>query len=189
MAKNFILILGGIRSGKSRFAQSMAAKLRKKVLFVATAEALDAEMAFRIGEHKKARPKSWRTLEININVGQKLEGQIADADVVLLDCLTLLVSNVIIGDGKSSASVAQKRVVSEIEDLVKCIDKCEGTFIIVSNEVGLGLMPANKLGRLYCDCLGRANQLLARHASEVYFMVSGIPIAIKGEVHQECERG
>jgi adenosylcobinamide kinase/adenosylcobinamide-phosphate guanylyltransferase len=197
MAKNFILILGGARSGKSTFAQSLA-KLGKKVLFVATGEPLDEEMASRIEEHKRMRPKNWRTLEIATKVGQKLQGQIKDADVVLLDCLTLLVSNTLTkehgkalsspltgedeGEGEIAEAIpeAEKQVMAEMEDLIDCIDKHECNFIVVSNEVGLGLVPDNKLGRVYQDLLGKANQLLAQHATEVYFMVSGIPVKIKG---------
>ena len=189
MAKSFILILGGARSGKSRFAQNMAAKRGDKVLFIATGEPLDAEMALRIEQHKRTRPKSWQTLEIDIKVGQKLKGQIEDADIVLLDCLTLLISNILTkGDAESSChcerseaiSVAEEHITAEMEDLIERIDKHDSTFIVVFNEVGLGLVPENKLGRIYRDLLGKANQLLARHASEVYFMVSGIPIKIKG---------
>lgn len=197
MAKKFILILGGARSGKSTFAQSLAAKLGKKVLFVATGEPLDEEMASRIEEHKRMRPRNWRTLEIDTKLGQRLKGQIKDADVVLLDCLTLLVSNILTkedrkplsspltgkdeGESKiaEALSGAEKHVMAEIEDLLDCINKHEGDFIVVSNEVGLGLVPDNKLGRVYRDLLGRANQLLAQHASEVYLMVSGIPVKIK----------
>jgi len=198
MAKKFILILGGARSGKSRFAQSMAAKLGEKVLFVATGEPLDEEMALRIEEHKRIRPKNWRTLEIDIKVGQRLKGRIADAEVVLLDCLTLLVSNILTkkgrgpfssplmgedegeGENDEAISEAEKQVMAEMEDLIDCINKHESDFIVVSNEVGLGLVPENKLGRIYRDLLGKANQLLAQHADEVYFMVSGIPVKIKG---------
>jgi adenosylcobinamide kinase/adenosylcobinamide-phosphate guanylyltransferase len=198
MARKFILILGGARSGKSTFAQEIAAKLGKKVLFVATGEPLDDEMASRIEEHKRRRPKNWRTLEINTQVGQKLKFQVKDADVVLLDCITLLVSNILTkeerkplsspsteedkGEGESSEAISEseKQVMSEIEDLINCINKYEGNFIVVSNEVGLGLVPDNKLGRVYRDLLGKANQLLAQHASEVYFMLSGIPVKIKG---------
>jgi adenosylcobinamide kinase/adenosylcobinamide-phosphate guanylyltransferase len=203
MAKKFILILGGARSGKSSFAQSLAAKLGKKVLFVATGEPLDEEMASRLEEHKRKRPKNWRTLEIDTRVGQKLQGQIKDADVVLLDCITLLVSNVILNPSLSAVAKplitchsegaqqpknleeinpakAETQVMSEMEDIISCIDKHGGNFIVVSNEVGLGLVPDNKLGRIYRDLLGKANQLLAQHASEVYFMVSGIPVKIKG---------
>jgi len=208
LAKKFILILGGARSGKSKFAQSMAEELGGKVLFVATGEPLDEEMASRIEEHKRIRPKSWRTLEISIRVGQSLKEQLGDAEVVLLDCLTLLVSNILTNQGgKSSrhsepfaspviASAAKRsrnaqdrlgeaiskeeEVMAEIEDLVECIGAYEGNFIVVSNEVGLGLVPETKLGRVYRDLLGKANQILARHAKEVYFMASGIPVKIKG---------
>jgi adenosylcobinamide kinase/adenosylcobinamide-phosphate guanylyltransferase len=203
MAKKFVLILGGARSGKSSFAQSLAKRLGKKVLFVATGEPLDEEMTSRIEEHKRRRPKNWRTLEIDTRVGQKLQGQINDADVVLLDCITLLVSNVILNPSLSAVAKpfvichseevkqsknlekinpakAETQVMTEMEDLIDCIDKHEGNFIVVSNEVGLGLVPDNKLGRMYRDLLGKANQLLAQYASEVYLMVSGIPVKIKG---------
>jgi adenosylcobinamide kinase/adenosylcobinamide-phosphate guanylyltransferase len=198
LVKKFILILGGARSGKSSFAQSLVAKLGGKVLFVATGEPLDEEMASRIEEHKKRRPKNWRTLEIATRVGQKLQGQIKDADVVFLDCITLLVSNILTkedkkllssplmgedeGEGATTEAIspAETQVMAEMEDLLDCIDKHGGNFIVVSNEVGLGLVPDNKLGRIYRDLLGEANQLLAQHASEVYFMVSGIPVKIKG---------
>jgi len=186
MAKKLILILGGARSGKSTFAQGMAAKLGKKVLFVATGEPLDEEMISRIEEHKRRRPKNWRTLEIDTKVGQKLQGQIKDADVVLLDCLTLLVSNFLTKEAEAPSrrqahsAEAEKQVMAEMEDLIDCINKHECNFIVVSNEVGLGLVPESKLGRIYRDLLGKANQLLAQHAGEVYFMVSGIPVKIKG---------
>ena len=198
MSKSFILILGGARSGKSSFAQSLATKLGGKVLFVATGQPLDEEMASRIEEHKRMRPKNWRTLEIDIKLGQQLKGQIKDADVVLLDCLTLLVSNILTREGREpfsspstgedegegengeAISEVEKHVMAEVEDLIACINKHEGSFIVVSNEVGLGLVPENKLGRVYRDLLGKANQLLARYADEIYFMVSGIPVKIKG---------
>ena len=204
MSKSFILILGGARSGKSRFALQMAERLGGEVLFVATGQPLDEEMASRIEEHKRVRPKSWRTLEISVNVGQRLETEMGDAEVVLLDCLTLLVSNIILSPSlplslraersnllalransvknleKINFSAAEKQVMAEIKELIECIDRHEGIFIVVSNEVGLGLVPENKLGRVYRDLLGRANQLLAQHADEVYFMAAGIPAKIKG---------
>ena len=203
MAKKFIFILGGARGGKSKFAQSMAQELGMKVAFVATAEPLDEEMALRIEEHKRVRPKSWHTLEVPKRIAENLAGQIDDAEVVLLDCITLLVSNILtsfchceansaeatsdlchseLGEGSPlpAETAAEKEAMAEIKDLVKCIDKYEGDFIAVSNEVGSGLVPENRLGRTYRDLLGKANQLLAQHADEVYFMVSGIPIKIKG---------
>ncbi len=198
LSKSFILILGGARSGKSSFAQSMAAKLGRKVLFVATGQPLDEEMASRIEEHKRMRPKNWRTLEIDVKVGQRLKERIEDVDVVLLDCLTLLVSNILTREGRDpfsspstgedegegengeTISEVEKQVMAEVKELIKCINKHKGIFIVVSNEVGLGLVPENKLGRVYRDLLGKANQLLAQHADEIYFMVSGIPVKIKG---------
>jgi len=193
----FVLILGGVRSGKSNFAQQMAGRLGDKVLFVATAKPLDDEMTLRIEAHKRKRPETWRTLEIDTKVGQQLREQIGDAEVVLLDCVTLLVSNILTGEGgepfsspstgeekgegenDEAISEAERQVTTEVEDLIACIEKYKGIFIVVSNEVGLGLVPENKLGRIYRDLLGKANQFLAQHASEVYFMISGIPVKIK----------
>ena len=179
MAEKCIFILGGARSGKSCYAQELAGKLGTRVLFVATGEALDEEMQARIDEHRKARPGSWRTLEIATGIGKQIEKQIGDAGVVIMDCLTLLVSN-LLGD-KLDYPTAEKRVMVEMKQLVACINRLDASFIIVSNEVGMGLVPETRLGRLYRDLLGKANQLIAQHASEVYSMVAGIPIRVKGQ--------
>ncbi len=176
--KKYIFILGGARTGKSRFAQELAGRLGNKVLFIATGEPLDEEMQARIDEHKKARPKSWRTLEIPTNIGRQLEVEIGDAEVVIIDCLTLLASNRL-GDELDYLK-AEKQVLAEINELITCIDKLNASVIIISNEVGMGLVPETKLGRVYRDLLGRANQLIAQHANEVYFMVAGLPMKIKG---------
>ena len=178
MAKKYIFIIGGARSGKSRFAQELAEKLGNKVLFIATGEPLDEEMRARIDEHKKARPKSWRTLELPTNIGRQLEVEIGDAEVVIIDCLTLLVSNRL-GEELNYLK-AEKRVLAEINKLIAGMDKLNASFIIISNEVGTGLVPETRLGRIYRDILGKANQLIARHANEVYFMLAGIPVKIKG---------
>ena len=177
MAKRCIFLLGGARSGKSNHAQELAEKLSEKVLFVATAEALDDEMQVRINEHKKSRLTSWRTLETSAHLGNQIEQQIGDAEVVLIDCLTLLVSNLL--GGEIDYEKAEKRIMAEMEQLVGCISKLDVTFIIVSNEVGMGLVPENKLGRIYRDMLGKANQIIAKHATEVYLMVAGIPMKVK----------
>ena len=184
MAKQCILILGGARSGKSRFAQEMALRLGDKVLFVATGEALDEEMKQRIEEHKRDRPSSWRSVEVATGVGKRIREEVGDAQVVIVDCLTLLVSNVIgqCGDDPEqiSAELVQERLATEIDELIGCINDSTATFILVSNEVGMGLVPGNRLGRLYRDLLGRVNQLLAQRADEVYVMVAGIPVEVKG---------
>jgi adenosylcobinamide kinase/adenosylcobinamide-phosphate guanylyltransferase len=172
-------ILGGARSGKSRFAQELAAKLGKRVLFVATGEPLDEEMSARIEAHKRSRSPAWKTLEAPTNVAKAMRNKIGDAEVVIVDCLTLLVSN-LMGTEDIDAETLEKKVTAELEDLVAFMRTTEAHFIIVSNEVGLGLVSPYPAGRVYRDALGMANQMLARHADEVYFMVAGIPIPLKG---------
>ncbi|MCL0102611.1 bifunctional adenosylcobinamide kinase/adenosylcobinamide-phosphate guanylyltransferase [Dehalococcoidia bacterium] len=185
MNRKHILILGGVRSGKSCYALDLAGRISNKVLFVATAEALDEEMKTRIAEHQRARPRSWQTLETPANLAGGIAGRIGDAEVVLIDCLTLLVSNLMLGEERGLSKSGETedaggRVMTEMETLAKFMQETSATFIIVSNEVGLGLVPESKLGRAYGDLLGRANQLIARYAGEVYFMVAGIPMKVKG---------
>jgi adenosylcobinamide kinase/adenosylcobinamide-phosphate guanylyltransferase len=177
LAKLITLLLGGARSGKSYYAQQLAAELGGKVLFVATGEALDEEMQARIAEHQKDRPQKWRTLEIPTGIGKGIEKQIGDAEVVLIDCLTLLISNLL--RGEPDYPEAEKRVTAEINELIAAMDRLDASFIIVSNEVGMGLVPDNKLGRIYRDLLGKTNQLLAGHATEVYLMVACLPVQVK----------
>jgi adenosylcobinamide kinase/adenosylcobinamide-phosphate guanylyltransferase len=176
-SKNIIFILGGARSGKSTYAQELAEQYGNNVLFVATAEALDDEMRVRIEAHKKARPQGWKTLEASCNIGTELKKHSSNFDVVLIDCITLLISN-LLGSGPDSPEI-DRRVEKEIAQLVECTHTIDKTFIIVSNEVGLGLVPPNKAGRIYRDLLGKANQILARSADEVYLMVAGIPLKVK----------
>jgi adenosylcobinamide kinase / adenosylcobinamide-phosphate guanylyltransferase len=177
LAKQIILLIGGARSGKSYYAQQLAAELDSKVLFVATGEALDEEMKARIVEHKKDRPKTWRTLEIATGIGKKIENQIGNAEVVIIDCITLLISNLL--REKPDDPQAEKLVKAEINALIEAMDKLDARFIVVSNEVGMGLVPDNKLGRIYRDLLGKANQILAAHATEVYLMLACLPVQVK----------
>jgi adenosylcobinamide kinase/adenosylcobinamide-phosphate guanylyltransferase len=177
LAKQTILLLGGARSGKSHYAQQLAGELGSKVLFIATGEGLDEEMKSRIAEHKKDRPQNWRTLEIPTGVGGGIEKQIGDAEVVVIDCITLLISNLL--RGEPDYPEAEKRVKSEINGLIDAMDRLDASFVIVSNEVGMGLVPENKLGRIYRDLLGKANQLLAAHTTEVYLMVACLPVQVK----------
>ncbi len=172
------MILGGARSGKSRFAQELAETLGKKVLFVATGEPLDEEMKRKIAEHKRSRPPTWKTVEAPYEVAEQIEQSVCGTDVVLLDCMTLLVSNLL--GSKSSHKNVEAKILSYIEKLTVLLNQMEASWIVVSNEVGMGLVPETELGRAYRDILGKANQLLARQAVEVYFMVSGIPVKIKG---------
>ena len=176
-----IFILGGARSGKSSYAQQLAHDMGgSQVLFVATAEAGDADMAQRIARHRQSRPAVWRTLEVPRHVGQALPHQLGNALVVVVDCLTLLVSNALLAlpdplDSEAAAVAVQ----DEVSALLHACQSSAATFIVVSNEVGLGLVPDNALGRLYRDLLGHANQAFARQARAVYFMVAGLAIDVK----------
>ncbi len=179
---NLTLILGGARSGKSTFALNLAEKIRGCVAFIATAQAGDPEMAARIAAHQRQRPADWRTLEIPHAIAATWLGQEIDADLIILDCLTLLVSNLAVmaspdvnhpNEGKFTELVC-----SEINTLIDLIQNSPGDWIVISNEVGLGLVPPYPLGRIYRDWLGWANQRLAAVASEVYLLVAGIPVPI-----------
>jgi adenosylcobinamide kinase/adenosylcobinamide-phosphate guanylyltransferase len=184
VSKRFVLITGGAGSGKSHFAQELAPKLGETVLFVATAEAGDEEMRQRIVEHKRRRPAGWRTLEVTGDVGKKITENIGGAQVVIVDCITLLVNNVFSRYSDETGEqlnvpLIEKGVVAEIGELIEGINRFDASFIIVTNEVGLGLVPANRLGRLYRDLLARANRMLAEAADEVYLMVAGLAVPIK----------
>ncbi len=179
-----ILITGGARSGKSHLAQELACSSGKTVLFVATATAGDEEMRQRIENHRHSRPPSWNTLEVTAHVGQSIRRGIGPAQVVIVDCITLLVGNVfsryLDQTGEHfDAALVEKEVISEIAELTECLQQVDARFIIVTNEVGLGLVPIDKVGRLYRDLLGQANQRLAEQADEVYLMVAGLPLRIK----------
>lgn len=176
-----ILILGGARSGKSAYAQRLARELGgDAVLVVATATAGDAEMAQRIDRHRQSRPLRWRTLECPRHIGAALHAELAEASVVVVDCLTLLVSNVMLAlDAPPAAETATTAVQAEIAALLQVCRRNHATFIVVSNEVGLGLVPDTPLGRLYRDLLGQANQTLAAQAQAVYLMVAGLAVDVK----------
>jgi adenosylcobinamide kinase/adenosylcobinamide-phosphate guanylyltransferase len=169
-----IFITGGARSGKSKFAQNLAEKLDGKRLFLATANALDEEMSRRIQEHRKQRGNRWDTLEEPIYLGRALRSASNSHEMVLIDCLTLWMSNLLLEYPN------QDETVSEIvDDFFLSIDKFGGTIIIVSNELGMGIVPENRLARVYRDQLGFLNQRMAGRADEVYVLFSGIPVRIK----------
>ena len=179
-----ILLIGGARSGKSHFAQELAPKLGEPVLFVATAEAGDEEMQRRIEAHRRSRPAEWSTLEVTTHIGSQIVQNIGDARVVIVDCITLLVNNIMGQHGYQTdeqidASHIESEVAGEINELIECINRVDASFILVTNEVGTGLVPVSSTGRLYRDVLGKANQILAEHADEVYLMVAGLPVPIK----------
>lgn len=154
------------------------------VLFVATAVAGDEEMSQRIEKHRRKRPPVWSTLEVTNGVGKKILEKIGSAKVVIVDCITLLANNIFsqysdqTGE-PTDATKIEKRLTAEIDELIGCIKQVDASFIIVTNEVGLGLVPITRVGRLYRDLLAGANQKLAQAADEVYLMVAGLPLPIK----------
>ena len=174
-----VLVIGGVRSGKSRFAQELAQRLGgDDVLFVATAEAGDDEMIRRIDHHRRARPDAWTTLEQPLGTGQAIQDLQSSPAVILVDCLTLLVSNVLMQcDGDVSA--AERRVTAETRALITAAQVQSATMIIVSGEVGQGLVPETSLGRSFRDLLGWANQMLAAEADAVFSLVAGLAIDVK----------
>ncbi len=172
MAK-IILILGGARSGKSTYAIELARK--NKVAFIATCQALDNEMAERIKLHKKTRPGDWQTFEEPYKISPLLNKIGAKFEVILIDCLTLLVSNLMLKGMKGDD------IIKEIKSILVVLNKIKAKAIIVSNEVGLGIVPITKLGRGFRDIAGKVNQVVAAESDELFFMISGIPAKIKGK--------
>ena len=171
MAK-IILILGGARSGKSTYALSLA-KEKKRIAFIATCQALDKEMKERIKLHKKARPKDWQTFEEPREIGLLLGKMGNSFDCIIIDCLTLLVSNLLLSGGN------QTIIEEEINKILAGLKNKKAKVIIVSNEVGLGIVPEHKMGRVFRDIAGRVNQLVAQRVDEVWFVVAGLPLKIK----------
>ena len=181
MAERLTLILGGARSGKSRYAEQAAGRLGGRVLYVATAQPGDEEMTARIAAHQAARPADWETLEAASKVGQAIQDWPGQPDVILLDCVTLLASNVLMGLGElAEEAEAEGALNAEISGLLDAQRARPAHWLVISNEVGLGLVPPYPLGRVYRDALGRANQRLAAAAENVLFMVAGLPLVVKG---------
>jgi len=178
------LILGGARSGKSARAEMLAAERRGKVLYVATAQALDGEMEERISRHREARSSNWTTLEAPLRLSQAVEAALTAGNfqMVLLDCITLFASNVLMEEGEPVDQPAyEKKLLDEVEALIATWRGHNVEWIIVSNEVGLGVVPATPLGRVYRDALGRANQRLASAADRVEFMTAGLVMTLKDQ--------
>ena len=176
MSKRLTLVLGGVRAGKSRYAQQLAEDGRR-VLFVATAEAGDEEMAARIQAHRAERPTDWDTLEEPLDLVTALAPRLPDYDTVLLDCLTLWVSNLLIHDGDDQH--VRPDISSQAGRLLELYEQGDAAWIVVSNEVGLGIVPATKLGRVYADELGRVNQRFAAAADDVIVMFAGLPVNLR----------
>ena len=200
VTSRLIVILGGARSGKSAFAERLAASRGESVAFIATATAGDDEMRERIARHRASRPKGWHTLEEPLDLIRAVRQAAALADVLLLDCMTLWLGNVLLQtsgqqekDDESevefhtTGKLFDERASKEIEALLAVVNSLgpNKTLIVVTNEVGFGIVPAYFLGRLYRDTLGYVNQRLAQVAERVYLMVAGLAVDIK-RLHEEA---
>ncbi len=163
------LVLGGARSGKSAYAEQLVESVGSG-LYLATAEAGDAEMAERIRRHRQRRGARWTTVEEPLDLAGALGRYTAPGRPVLVDCLTLWLSNVM---------AAGLDVASETETLAQCLSRVPGPVVLVSNEVGLGIVPGTKLGRVFRDHAGRLNQTIARIAGRVVFVAAGLPLILK----------
>lgn len=169
-----VFILGGARSGKSSLAARMAKEAcAGTVWFIATAEILDSEMARRVLAHRRSRPSRWRTYEEPIDVLGAVKKIGRKPGMIIIDCVTLLVSNMML------AGSSAKKIEGEAAGIASACRKTKADCIIVSNEVGLGVVPENRLGREFRDVAGRVNQIIAREADEVFFTAAGIPWRIK----------
>ncbi len=175
MEKRMIFVTGGCRSGKSRYALHYANQHFSKKLFLATSEALDEEMARRIENHKKVRGPEWQTIEEPVEIVNQIKEHGADGKVILIDCLTLWLYNLLMRWDNDL------RIMEETEKLIDSLKKSRASSILVSNEVGMGIVPADPLTRRYRDLLGAMNQRIAAALDTVIFMVSGIPLFLKGK--------
>lgn len=166
-------ILGGARSGKSQFALKIAkGKGTAKVAFIATCQALDDEMDERIKLHKKLRPGQWATFEEPLRVAAVVKKIRSEYDFILIDCLTLLVTNLLL------KKKTPEEIKSEVGAIIDELKKHKGSSVIVSNEVGLGIVPNTRLGREFRDIAGQVNKIVAQRSNKVFFMVSGMPLKI-----------
>ena len=184
MLNNLTFILGGARSGKSALAEKRAREFGNSVIYCATAEILDDEMEKRVAIHRSRRPEGWRTVEAPHKAAEKLRETINSEGTacVLLDCLSVLTSNVLLSLDEDIAETDAFKALQEqeLDALFALIAETPQThWFIVSNEVGMGVVPAYKLGRTYRDMLGRANQAAAAKAGEVIFMIAGIPLPVR----------
>jgi len=181
-----IFITGGARSGKSSFALHEAEKIEGKKLFIATAQPFDAEMTARIERHRQERGQEWDTAEVPIKISETLKHQGVFYKVILIDCLTLWLSNVIEGHAETSDLEAKvfaaiDTLVHDLQDIRQSPHQSDKLYsvCIVSNEVGMGIVPGNRVARIFRDMAGRLNQKVAQIADEVYLMVSGLPLQVK----------
>lgn len=166
-----IFISGHVKSGKSRFAVEFAMKNFKNVVFIATGRPVDDEMKERIKKHKESRPKKWKTIEEEINI----EDYIEKGNDYILDCLTTWITNLLVNGYK------EEDIIEKVKSLIEKIKKTNSSCVIISNEVGWGIVPENKLAREFRDIIGKIHQIIVEKSDIFYLMVAGVPLKLKGE--------
>lgn len=189
MKSQIILCSGGARSGKSEFAERLALAIKGPKAYVATGQAFDEEMVDRIKKHQERRGKIWNNFEVPLHLADEWENISQSADVILIDCLTMFTTNHMMAygsiRGQEDANRLEQTILSELDTLLDSIQSCEGkTVIFVTNEIGLGIVPDNKLARYFRDITGRVNRAVASVADKLYLTISGVTIELKSqEVH------
>jgi adenosylcobinamide kinase/adenosylcobinamide-phosphate guanylyltransferase len=170
-----IFVTGGCRSGKSTYALQTAEKMpAERKIFIATCVPQDYEMKQRVARHQKERSQNWVTVEEPLHLPQAILENSPKADVMLVDCLTLWVSNLLMQSGD------EKKIADTIPQLIDALEKATCPIVLVSNEVGTGIVPENRLARQFRDITGWVNQAVAKSANKVVWMVAGIPVTVKG---------
>ena len=189
MKSQIILCSGGARSGKSEFAERLALATAGQKAYVATGQAFDEEMIDRIKKHQERRGEIWNNFEVPLHLAKEWQNISQSADVILIDCLTMFTTNHMMAhgsiQGQQDANQLEAAVLTELEALLASIKSCEGkTVIFVTNEIGLGIVPDNKLARYFRDIAGRVNRAVASVADKLYLTISGVTIELKSqEVH------
>lgn len=179
MKSKLIVVTGGARSGKSLFAEEYMTSCSGRKSYVATAQILDEEMKERVAEHRRRRPEDWQTLEISSGLSAAFPAVLEQADAVLVDCLTLYLSNYLFAHETAGDEEILQGALQEMENIIGAVRQTtDKTVIFVTNELGCGIVPMSHISRLYRDVVGKVNQYAAGQADEVYWTVCGIPVEI-----------
>jgi adenosylcobinamide kinase/adenosylcobinamide-phosphate guanylyltransferase len=174
--KSITLVLGGARSGKSRYAQQLVSGC-DKVTFIATAQPSDDEMRMRIQRHRQERPATWPTVEVQVDLDLAIARHSPASEILLVDCLALYAANLMTLEHNNEEKIQER-----VDRLCQALQSAESSVVLVSNEVGSGVHPSHPSGRFFRDLLGRINQQVAQLADNVLLMVAGIPLPVKGHV-------
>ena len=182
MAAGLTLVIGGVRSGKSAFAESLADSSSEKVIYLATGQVTDGEMAARIRLHRERRPARWQTIEEPLKPASALREVLDDDSApvcLLMDSVDTWVANLLLANEDQAEHILEEVMLAELDSLLQVCKRSECQSVLVSSEVGLSPVAANRLGRIFQDLLGTANQRIASLADSVFLVVAGIPVAIK----------